>query len=155
MHVHKPFYASGFLYHLKTQQILLHQTTARNDSSPFWSMFGGISHEGENAQDVFRRTIYEFIKLQLSAKRIYPVYDYYFHARNKIHYVFYALVKNMRELSIPPGDTMMSWFTFKQTTKLPFDDQTKQDIIVSERVIKAQARSKELELLSSSAHSLL
>lgn len=140
--VHKPFYASGFLYHLKTQQILLHQPSSRNDSSSLWSMFGGMSNNGENAQDVFTRIMYRLVKLQLLAKHIYPVYDYYFHARNKIHYVFYALIKDMRELPISTSDTM-SWFTFKQTSKLLFDDQTKQDIVVSERVINAAARENE------------
>ena len=35
----------------------------------------------------------------------------------------------------------LAWVTFKQTTKLPFDAQTRQDVIIAERVIKAQARS--------------
>ncbi|MBI4064911.1 hypothetical protein HY409_00880 [Candidatus Gottesmanbacteria bacterium] len=102
-------------------------------------MFGGLNKNGENAQDVFTRIIFKLMKLQLSRKHIYPVYDYYFHARNKIHYVFYAKVKDMHACPIFPSDTV-SWFTFKQTAKLTFDDQTKQDVVVSERVINAAAR---------------
>jgi hypothetical protein len=57
-----------------------------------------------------------------------------------MHYVFYAEVKKL--IDIKPDDKRgLSWVTFKQTRKMPFDSQTKQDIIIAERVIKAQART--------------
>lgn len=103
-------------------------------------MFGGISQEGEDAQNTFTRIVFELINVRLTANHIYPVYDYFFQAANKIHYVFYAEVKKMPTFPMN-SDSMLSWFTFKQTTKLPFREQTKHDIIISERVINAQARA--------------
>lgn len=140
IYVQKRFLASGFLYHAKTQQILLHQPSASN-SSPRWSMFYGMSQNGEDAQAAFTRIMYEFINVRLLASHIYPVYDYFFQELHKIHYVFYAEVQKMPTFPIA-SDAILSWFTFKQTTKLPFGEQTKHDIIISERVINAQARDK-------------
>lgn len=138
--VHKPFYVSGFLYHLRTQQILLHQFNLGNNSASIWAMFGGAGIGEEDPQESFQRIIYRLLNLQLNEKRIYPVYDYFNDALNTIHYVFYAKVKTMKNLSLPDNDAL-SWFSFKQITKLPQSEQAKQDIIVSQRVIQAQARS--------------
>ena len=105
-------------------------------------MFGGLSQKGESAQEAFARVTYELIAVRVYANHIYPVYDYFFHAANTIHYVFYAEVSTMP--TFPLGsNTILSWFTFKQITKLALKDQTKHDIIISERVINAQARIKE------------
>ncbi len=140
--VHKPFYASGFLYHLKTQQILLHQSNLGSVSLPTWSMCGGESHDGEDAECAFQRIMQEQVNLRLMAKHLFPVYDYFYNALNKVHFVFYAEVQKL--YTFPQLSTgAFSWFTFKQTTKLAFSPQAKQDIIISERVIKAQARSLE------------
>lgn len=149
----KRFFASGFLYHPKTEQILLHQLTppSTTTSSPHWSMFGGLSQKGESAQETFARVMYELINVRLYASHIYPVYDYFFHAANTIHYIFYAEVKNMPIFPLG-SDNILSWFTFKQTTKLAVREQTKHDIIISERVINAQARDKELAL---AAHAII
>jgi len=138
--VHKSFYASGFLYHLRTQQILLHQPNLNSNSSSFWTMPGGTGREGEDAREAFQRIIYQVLNLQLNEKCIHPVYDYFNNTLDTIHYVFYAQVKTMNNLSLPDNDAL-SWFSFKQITKLPLSEQTKQDIIVSQRVIQAQARS--------------
>jgi len=138
--VHRPFYVSGFLYHLKTQQVLLLQSDQNNGSSSIWGMPGGAGIGEEDPQKTFQRIIYQLLNLQLNEKRIYPVYDYFNDALNTIHYVFYAKVKTTNNLSMPDNGTF-SWLTFKQISKLPLSEQTKQDIIVSQRVIQAQARS--------------
>ncbi len=88
----------------------------------------------------------ERVHIRLVAKHLFPVYDYFYNALNKIHYVFYAEVQKLYTFPSLHTD-VFSWFTFKQTTKLAFNDQAKQDIIVSERVIKAHARSIEPAIL--------
>jgi len=138
--VHKPFYVSGFLYHLRTQQVLLHQPNLGNNSPSIWTMPGGAGIGEEDPQKSFQRIIYQLLNLRLDEKHIHPVYDYFNDTLNTIHYVFYAKVKTMKNLSLPDNGTL-SWFSFKQITKLPFSEQAKQDIIVSQRVIQAQARS--------------
>ena len=138
--MHKLFYASGFLYHPSTEQILLQQTSTEKIPSPTWHMIGGIVQKDEDPIKAFERVIHTLIDVKLNVKRIFPVYDYFHNTHNTMHYVFYAEVKKL--ITISADDKRgVSWVTFKQTTKLPFDAQTKQDVIIAERVIKAQARS--------------
>lgn len=138
--MHKLYYASGFLYHPSTEQILLRQVTTEKAPSPTWHMVGGIALKNEAPLETFQRCIHDLIDVKLNAKRIFPIYDYFHNAHNTMHYVFYAEVKKL--ITFASDDKRgLTWVTFKQTTKLPFDTQTKQDVIIAERVIKAQARS--------------
>jgi len=144
--VHKPFYASGFLYHVATQQILLHQANISNNPLSFWKMFGDFSHKDEDAHTAFQRILFEQLHIKLPTTHLLPVYDYDLNTRNTIHYVFYAEVPKLSVFPLGDGG-VFSWFTFKQTTKLIFSEQAKQDVMVSERVVNAQARSLEPTVL--------
>lgn len=136
--VQPPFYASGFLYSLKTHQILLLQSQQKDDSKPLWSTLGGESKVGEEAQITFQRIVNKLLNINLKSKDIHPVYDYFHNVRNKPNFVFYAEVGSIKKFN----DLKMnlSWFTFRETVKLPFTSQTKQDIVVGERVINAKWR---------------
>lgn len=137
-HVHKTFYASGFLFHQESQQILLHQTQQKNDTVSVWSMFGGTNDKEDDGAVTFQQMIYDVLNLKLARKHIYPVYNYFHNVHNTMHYVYYAQVTKMQNYAFE-GETL-SWFTFKQTLKLPFAQQTKQDIVVAQRVIDLQKR---------------
>lgn len=133
------FYASGFLYNLKTHQILLLQSKQNDDLQPCWSMLGGDSKDGEDAQIAFARIVSKQLDIAIKPKNIYPIYDYFHNTYNKTHYVFYAEVKSIKRISdLKKG--ILSWFTFGEIQKLPFTRQTKQDIIVGQRVIDAKWR---------------
>ncbi len=126
------FYASGFLYSLKTHQILL------LESDSLWSTLGGESQEGEEAQTTFQRVVCDTLDINLKPKNIYPVYDYFSSTRNKPNFVFYGQVRSVKKFNDLKGK--LTWFTFTETVKLPFTKQTKQDIVVGERVINAKWR---------------
>ncbi len=138
--MNKPFYVSGFLYHLISQQILLHQSLVGTNPLTTWNMFGGISRKGEDAPTALQRILQEQLNLRIETKNLFPVYDYFHEVLKKIHYVFYVEVK---KLYAPASlsEEVCSWFTFKQTTKLGLAEQAKHDVIISERVINAQTRS--------------
>ncbi len=134
------FYTCGFLFHLKSQQILLHQPHKENDTTlSLWSMFGETNHAKEDATAVFQRIIHTKLNLKLPKKSIYPVYDYFHKIHNKTHYVCYAIVATMQKHTVLQGSNL-SWYTFKEAIKLPSTQQTKQDIMVAQRVIEAQER---------------
>lgn len=137
--VQNSFYASGFLYSLKTHQILLLQSPKTDDVASCWSTLGGESKEGEEAQVTFQRVINELLKLNLKVKHIHPVYDYFHDGLDKINYVFYAEVKNPKKFSSLKTSTF-SWVDFSETLKFLFSDHSKQDIIVGERVINLKSR---------------
>lgn len=136
------FYASGFLYSLKTHQILLLKSQ-REDSPDFiWSTLGGECSKEEDAPVTFQRIINKLLNLNLKTKDIHPVYDYFYEARDQLNFVFYAEVKNPKEFDSLQG-SVPSWIAFEQTSKLLFAGGAKQDVIVGERVINAKWRDDE------------
>lgn len=104
-------------------------------------MLGGESKEGEEASAAFARVISKLLGINLKTKSIHPIYDYFHNTRNKTNYVFYAEVAKLKFPTLKK-DTL-SWFTFHETSKLSFTSQTKQDIVVGERVINAKWRDDE------------
>lgn len=136
------FYASGFLYSLKTHQILLLKSQQKDSGKFLWSTIGGESSEGEESQATFQRIVNELLNLNLKTKDIYPVYDYFHDEKDKPNFVFYAEVKNFTEPN-PSEEGAFSWVAFSETNKLPFAAHSKQDVIVGERVIHAKWRDDE------------
>lgn len=139
-HIHTNFYTSGFLFHLKSQQILLHQPQKETDTMlSLWSMFGETNQKEEDATAVFQRIIHTKLHLKLPKKSIFPVYDYFHKIHNKTHYICYAIVTTMKKHTVLHG-YKLSWYAFKEALKLPTSPQTKQDIMIAQRVIEAQER---------------
>lgn len=140
--MHKVFYISGFLYNLKTHQILLLQSKPKDNIVSNWSMLGGEGKEGEEAQDTFQRLVLEKLKLDIKLNCIVPVYDYVDESLDRTNYVFYAEVKKKLNFN-PLEENNLSWVTFRETLKLLFSNQTKQDVVVGGRVISAKFREDE------------
>lgn len=140
--MHKPFYASGFLYSLKTHQILLLKSQPEKDTPPLWSTLGGESVNGEDTQIAFQRIVNKLLNLNLKLKNIYPVYDYFHEVLDKDNYVFYAEVRSSKKFDPCKEDTF-SWVAFDEVSKLLFTPRSKQDVIVGERVINAKRREIE------------
>lgn len=134
------FYTSGFFYNLKNHQIFLLESKQKDNES-VWSMFGGESAKGEEAADAFQRIVKKLLNINLEEKNVCPVYDYFHNTRNKLHYVFYVEVGNSRNFKDLKKIT--AWFTFSDALKLTITSQTKQDIVVGERVINAKWRDDE------------
>lgn len=138
--MHKTFYASGFLYRPKSAQILLQQLVSKLPESSSWSIVSGKNNKDEErAENTFQRVIYDLLKVKININSIHPVYDYFHNVYNATHYVFYAEIDE-EEIFWSPKETAFSWFTFKQIPKLLCNLQTRQDIIVAQRVINLQIR---------------
>ncbi len=138
--MHKVFYASGFLYHSPTQQILLQQSLIPN-SSNLWSLIGEKNYPGKTAQVTFQRTIHKLLKIKLVLASIESVYNYFHQESNTDNSVMYAHIQDIR--IYPSGKlTSFAWFTFKQIHKLPMSEQIRQDITVAQRVIDAKTRKR-------------
>lgn len=147
--VQTSFYVSGFIYNLKTNQILLIQSAQENKISPLWSALGGDSIKGEEAEVAFQRIIYKLLNIDLKLKNIHPIYDYFHQTKNKVNFVFYAKVRSSRIFNNFQRDDV-SWFTFSEIVKLPLATQMKHDIVVGERVINARKRDTEAKKLFNS-----
>ncbi len=137
--MHKKIYASGFLYHTPTQQVLLQQ---HESSAPTWSLFSGEGQDGEDPIVIFKEIVSSQLKIKLSLKDINSIYDYFNEELSRHSHLLYALADKKKDTYTNEGYTMR-WFTFKEIYKLPIDRQTRQDITVGKRVIDAITRSNE------------
>lgn len=129
--VHKNFYASGFLYHPGSGQILLQQNL--DNPQPNWTLLGGAV--GKNFYDHVKG----LLKLKIDKRDVHEVYDYRHPTLKKKHYVSYVEINKKAQFS-PIKNLAFSWFGIKDVSKLPVSSQTKQDIIVGFRVIGSSLR---------------
>ena len=136
--MHKSFYASGFLYRPQSQQILLQQL---NESVSQWSLFGGKSGKFSDPPSVIKYIVEDQIGIKLNVNKIKAVYDYFHEELKEDYYILYAEVGESTKKFKLKNCHSVAWFTFKQLHKLPLTAQTKQDIIVGERVINAINRN--------------
>lgn len=128
--MHKSFYASGFLYHSPSQQILLQKLT--DDVAPI--LFRGTSRNGNSPQEVFQQCVEHALGVSIPTKSIHPVYDYV-HDRLGMQYIFYVEVTD-RVPKTYSQKNKAEWFALSKLSKQTISEQTRHDIIVGERVIR-------------------
>lgn len=130
--MHKDFYASGFIYHSKTQQILLQQNNTEE-----WTLLGGNSLKNETVEQAFKRVVSKILEIKQSIP-VQTVYNYFNDELKKDHYVSYITIRKLENFE--GSKKTFEWFNFKQIGKLKLSAQCKQDIIVSKRVIDSSIR---------------
>jgi hypothetical protein len=133
--MHKPFYASGFLYHLDSQQILLQQDTTSKDILSQWYLFEGQYTEKNTPEIVFKKILHDLLDLKIDT--VHSIYSYENEKANQ--YVVYAEIDELRDFE-PKNGIIFNWFSFKNIYKLQVAKQTKHDIVVGQRVIEASGR---------------
>jgi hypothetical protein len=141
--MHKDFYASGFLYHFPTQQILLQQIQALDTSTSIpWVLFGDTNRANETeAARTFQRVINDELNHELELEDILPVYQFFDKERSLPHFVFYAQVADDALESV--SGRALQWFNFKKLHRTTMSKQTRQNIIVAQRVIDLAQRIAE------------
>ncbi len=127
--MHKSFYASGFLYHSPTQQILLQQPS--DNANPV--LFRGKSHKAKDPQAVFQRCVEQALGIAIPTSSIHPVYDYR-HNTLGAHFIFYVEVSDIKP-KVYSSKNKTEWFLLSKLSKYAMSEQTRHDIIVGERVI--------------------
>jgi hypothetical protein len=136
--MHKDFYASGFLYHSRSGQILLQQKNSASKDTE-WCLIGGVNLKGETSEQTFLRIIKQLLGLNLKPTAACSIYTYFHEGLKKDHYINYAKVTKLENFP-SVKDAVFAWFNFKQIHKLNVSEQTKQDIIVGQRVIDSATR---------------
>lgn len=135
--MHKNFYASGFLYHPSSQQILLQQNSSISPMSTSWLLFGGFYLEDEKPEALFKDIIFKL--LDIKTRVVYPIYSYFSDNTRESQYIVYSHLSKLHNFSSKNGLTF-AWFSFKDVLKLKITEQTKHDIVVGQRVIDAAKR---------------
>jgi len=136
--MHKDFYASGFLYHPKSNQILLQQLNTADEKAT-WTLFGKKVNKSKTGEEAFRDIFNEELSIKLKLRSINCIYTYFSKEKGADHNIYYAEVKKLHKVN---GSTKneFSWFNFKQILKLNLSEQAKHDIVVGLRVIDSSLR---------------
>jgi ADP-ribose pyrophosphatase YjhB (NUDIX family) len=137
--MHKSLYASGFLYNISTEQILLQQLHSQST----WSLFGGKNNPSETPQHAFQEIITKHLHITPPLSVIHTVYEYPLENSGEQHVILYANVNFSEEEQQFAEELHTNWFTFRQLYKLSLTEQTKQDLMIGQRVIQAEIRKKE------------
>ncbi|MCL5114064.1 MAG: hypothetical protein M1372_02765 [Patescibacteria group bacterium] len=139
--MHKNFYVSGFLYHPKSQQILLQQENS-DDENCFWSLFGKKAGKNKTCEETFIDIFQKELSIELKPRNVNPVYTYSSEEKGASCNVYYAVVKKLHK-SAKSAKAEFAWFNFKQVQKLKLSEQAKHDIVVGQRVIDSSVRKSQ------------
>jgi hypothetical protein len=131
--VHKPFYASGFLYHSPSQQILLQQST--HNQMVTFDLFRGKNKNGNDPKTVFRQCVEKALKTTISEASVHTIYDYV-HSTLGDQYVFYVEITDQIPTSYKTN-TNPTWMLLSKLGKFTMNEQTRHDILIGERVIRS------------------
>lgn len=135
--MHKTSYASGFLYHLPSQQILLQQKTPTTSThSAPWSLFTSPYSENEDPKEIFKNIIFDLLHIKIDT--VHLVYSYFNENTSMNHVIVYAELNDLQNFS--KNGITYAWFSFRDVTKLNIAEQTKHDIVIAQRVIDDAAR---------------
>lgn len=134
--MHKIFCASGFIYHLPSQQILLQQPQHTN--SP-WVLFEKEHTEDQQPEEIFKENLLQLLNIKIN--NVYPIYAYFSEITNKNYSLLYTPVTISQGFPAKNCFTFR-WFSFKDVLKIQATEQTKHDIIVGQRVIEAAGRKE-------------
>lgn len=137
--MHKSFYASGFFYHSASKRILLQQLSTGGDVK--FTLFRGSSEKGHDPQEVFRQSVEEVLGMTISASAIRPVYDYV-HEKFGAHFIFYVEVEELTSSLLTDTHEQAKWISLSKLSKHNMSEQTRHDIVVGERVIRALEEQK-------------
>lgn len=145
--MHKTFYASGFLYHLPSEQILLQQQPSTSTVTSPWSLFSKSHTENEEAEVIFKNIISDLLGINIDT--VQTVYSYLNEEKNIYQSIIYSELNELKTFP-PKNGVTYKWFSFKDVIKLRIPEQTKHDLVVSKRVIDATARKSRGEFTSKS-----
>ncbi len=89
----------------------------------------------------FKNLVQKQLNLEIQTLSIHHIYDYYQRDLGRDNFVSYAEVESLKDFPEILNQTF-AWFTLKEISKLSLSQQTKQDLIVGQRVIDSDNRRK-------------
>lgn len=136
--INKQSFSIGFLYHADSARFLLQKDHESGPSN--WKLMGSKCLTKFSAQS-FKNLVQKQLNLEIQTLSIHHIYDYYQRDLGRDNFVSYAEVESLKDFPEILNQTF-AWFTLKEISKLSLSQQTKQDLIVGQRVIDSDNRRK-------------
>ncbi len=128
-------HSKGFLYHAPTQQVLLAIDSDQSDSH--MCLFSATGKTDEDSATALQKAIEKSLGIKVPLDKIRPIYEYEnSEDANNIH-VHYCDVDHMIEVESLPSGCKAKWIPIAKLGKYKLSSQTRHDITIGERVIRA------------------
>jgi 8-oxo-dGTP pyrophosphatase MutT (NUDIX family) len=132
----RTFYAGGFFYNQKTQEVLLHKRDNNTNVNPNkWSFFGGTSEADETPLQTFVREIYEELSVTLSEDEIIPLCDYENVERGTHRYVFYVISDKKKESMVLGEGADFDWIPLSKVFEYDLTKKTVDDLSIFLKIL--------------------
>lgn len=121
------FYAGGFLYNSKTNEVLLQLRDNKTKNNPkSWAFFGGLAEENETPEETFKREVLE--ELNISIDKVKYLRDYFNPDFNTHRYVYFVQLEEKPNLQLNEGEKA-EWFRIDKAFKIKLSKRTKEDLL--------------------------
>jgi 8-oxo-dGTP pyrophosphatase MutT (NUDIX family) len=116
-----PYHVCGFLYHPRSQRVLLHHRDANASALPsIWSFFCGRPEAEDCREPTFtwRREMREEIGVALEPDRIVLLWSYVNPQTEKLRFVFYSEWPRLTDEFVTGEGDGVGWFTLEEALQL-------------------------------------
>ena len=134
---HEQFYAGGFLYNPKVNEVFLHLRDSNTDYDPnLWAFFGGMNEAGETPAECFVRELEEETTLKIAPQQAVWLCDYLHVEYDLYRYVFYVESEvNREQLRLTEGADF-DWFSLQDVEGQNLADKARSDLMLFKRKIR-------------------
>lgn len=131
------FYAGGFLYNPKKNEVLLHLRDGNTPVNPhLWGFFGGTSEGNESSRECCTREWREELGIVVSPDALIPLCDYPNLERGTHRYVFYIESDMLKEEMTLGEGADFDWIPLEKVFQYALTDKSIRDLQYFIEVIK-------------------
>lgn len=123
------FYAGGFFYNPKKNEVLLHKRDGNTEINPHkWTFFGGGSEGMETPLETFIREIEEELSVRVSKEEAVPLCDYVNEERDIRRHVFYVVSEKLKSEMILGEGADFDWVPLSRVFEYDLSEKTVRDL---------------------------
>jgi RimJ/RimL family protein N-acetyltransferase/8-oxo-dGTP pyrophosphatase MutT (NUDIX family) len=131
------FWAGGFLYNPKSNEVFLHMRDGNTKFNPnSLAFFGGLNEVGETPEDCFKRELFEEIGLKVKSNEVIKLVDYLNIELKTYRYVFYVKTDIKKENLILGEGAGFDWFHIEEVFHKNITEKTERDLRTFINLIK-------------------
>ena len=125
----KKFWAGGFLFNPKTNEVFLHKRDGNTQFNPnAFAFFGGLNEKNENPKECFIRELYEEISLKVKMEEIIYLDDYLNIEINTHLYFFYVISDVTKDKLILGEGSDFEWFNIEEVFNQNLTEKTERSL---------------------------
>jgi len=123
------FWAGGFLYNPKTNEVFLHKRDGNTKFNPnALAFFGGLNEKNESPEECFVRELYEEIALKVKVEEVIYLDDYLNVELDTYRCVFYVISDITKDKLTLGEGAGFEWFKIEEIFNQKITEKTERDL---------------------------